>query len=80
MPADGEGADGAMHTLALCQIFQVRAMEEKVGMHLSHVSLLDNDDVREHHAPASAPSANAVASDVSRQVVPHVSGASAGDQ
>ncbi|KAK3289276.1 hypothetical protein CYMTET_3286 [Cymbomonas tetramitiformis] len=108
MPADGEGADEAMHTLALCHIFQVatddeseafaaaaaeygapavlaggesdgidvsaygfavsdsgsgvmselesltgqvRVMEEKVGMHLSQVSLLDNADMREHPAP-----------------------------
>ncbi|KAK3239614.1 hypothetical protein CYMTET_50469 [Cymbomonas tetramitiformis] len=56
---------------------QVRAMEEKVGMHLPHVSLLDSDDVREHPAPVNAPSANAVASDVPQQVVPHVGGASA---
>ncbi|KAK3283625.1 hypothetical protein CYMTET_8711 [Cymbomonas tetramitiformis] len=34
---------------------QVRAMEEKVGMHLSHISLLDNDDVREHPAPVVRP-------------------------
>ncbi|KAK3284432.1 hypothetical protein CYMTET_7933 [Cymbomonas tetramitiformis] len=54
-------------------------MEEKVGMHLSHVSLLDNDDVREHPAPVSAPSAaNVVASGAPRQVVPHVGGASVG--
>ncbi|KAK3264129.1 hypothetical protein CYMTET_27105, partial [Cymbomonas tetramitiformis] len=52
MPADGEGSDETMHTLALCHIFQVRAMEEKVGMHLSHVSLLDNVDVPYHyHVP-----------------------------
>ncbi|KAK3235067.1 hypothetical protein CYMTET_54709 [Cymbomonas tetramitiformis] len=113
MPADGEGADEAMHTLALCQIFQVaaddgseafaaavaeygapavlaggesdgidvsayglavsddsgsgvmselenltgqvRAMWAKVGVHLSHVSLLGNDDVREHPAPVVRP-------------------------
>ncbi|KAK3267566.1 hypothetical protein CYMTET_23887 [Cymbomonas tetramitiformis] len=57
---------------------QVRAMEEKVGMHLSHVSLLEDDDVHEHPAPVGAPSANAVASGAPRQVVPHGGGASAG--
>ncbi|KAK3273132.1 hypothetical protein CYMTET_18612 [Cymbomonas tetramitiformis] len=49
----------------------VRAMEEKVGKHLSHVSLLDNGDVREHPAPVSAPSANAVTSDVPRLHAAH---------
>ncbi|KAK3271286.1 hypothetical protein CYMTET_20355 [Cymbomonas tetramitiformis] len=137
MPAGGEGADEAMRTLALCQIFQVaaddgsdafaaavaeygapavlaggksddidvsaygftvdgsssgvmpselealtgqvRAMEERVGVHLSQVSLVENEDVIEHRAPVDAPcSANAVTSDVPRQVVPPAGDASAG--
>ncbi|KAK3284007.1 hypothetical protein CYMTET_8323 [Cymbomonas tetramitiformis] len=135
MPADGEGADEAMRTLALCQIFQVvaddgldafaaavaeygapavlaggesdeidvsaygfavpdsgtgvlselealtgqvRAMEEKLSVHLSQVSLVGSEDVLEHRAPVGAPSANAVASDVPRQVVPRGGGTSAG--
>ncbi|KAK3242709.1 hypothetical protein CYMTET_47613 [Cymbomonas tetramitiformis] len=57
---------------------QVRAMEENVGVHISQFSLAEDEDVREHHAPVGAPSANAVASDVPRQVVPHGGGASAG--
>ncbi|KAK3288377.1 hypothetical protein CYMTET_4131 [Cymbomonas tetramitiformis] len=134
MLADGEGADEAIHTMALCQIFQVaaddgseastaavavygapavlaggesdgidvsaygfavsdsgsgvmsdlesltgqvRAMEEKVGVHLSHFSLQEDEDVREH-APVGVPSANAMARDAPRQVVPHGGGASAG--
>ncbi|KAK3245684.1 hypothetical protein CYMTET_44763 [Cymbomonas tetramitiformis] len=55
MPADGEEADEAMRTLALCQIFQVRAMEEKVGVHLSQFSLAGDEDVREHRTPVGAP-------------------------
>ncbi|KAK3253569.1 hypothetical protein CYMTET_37184 [Cymbomonas tetramitiformis] len=47
---------------------QVRAMEERVGVHLSQVSLVESADVIEHRAPVGAPSANAVASGV-----PHVS-------
>ncbi|KAK3273741.1 hypothetical protein CYMTET_18033 [Cymbomonas tetramitiformis] len=107
MPADGEGADEAMRTLALCQIFrvaaddgadafaaavadgvlseleavtgQVRAMEERVGVHLSQVSLVvEGEDVIGHRAPVGAPSANAVASGVPQQVVPPAGGASAG--
>ncbi|KAK3275053.1 hypothetical protein CYMTET_16803 [Cymbomonas tetramitiformis] len=135
MPADGEGADEVMRTLALCQIFQVaaddgsdafaaavaeygapavlasgesddinvsaygftvagsgsgvlselealtgqvRAMEERVGVHLSQVSLVENAGVIEHRAPVDAPSANAVASGVPQQVVPPAGGASAG--
>ncbi|KAK3285442.1 hypothetical protein CYMTET_6956 [Cymbomonas tetramitiformis] len=136
MPAGGESADEAMHTLALCHIFQVaaddgseafavtvaeygapavlaggesdgidvpaygvaisdsgsgvltelesltshvRAMEDKVGMHLSQVSLLDNGDMGAHHAPVSGLSAKgAVASDAPQQVVPHMGGASVG--
>ncbi|KAK3232763.1 hypothetical protein CYMTET_56902 [Cymbomonas tetramitiformis] len=135
MPADAQGADEDMRTLALCQIFQVaaddgsdafaaavaeygapavlaggesdgidvsaygfavtdsssgvlselealtgqvRAMEERVGVHLSQVSLVEGEGVIEHRGPADAPSANAVASGVPRQVVPPVGGASAG--
>ncbi|KAK3252794.1 hypothetical protein CYMTET_37928 [Cymbomonas tetramitiformis] len=61
---------------------QVRVMEERVGVHLSQVSLVGGEDVLEHRAPVGAPSANAVASDVPRQVVPHGGGigsASGGD-
>ncbi|KAK3271338.1 hypothetical protein CYMTET_20307 [Cymbomonas tetramitiformis] len=136
VPISDEGADEAMRTLALCQIFQVaaddgseafaaavaeygapavlaggesdeidvsaygftvpdsgsggvlselealtgqvRAMEEKVRVHLSQVSLVESEDVLQHRAPVGAPSANAVASDVPRQVVPRGGGASAG--
>ncbi|KAK3242479.1 hypothetical protein CYMTET_47823 [Cymbomonas tetramitiformis] len=35
---------------------QVKAMEAKVGVHLSQVSLLDNDDMGAHHAPHYVPS------------------------
>ncbi|KAK3242937.1 hypothetical protein CYMTET_47391 [Cymbomonas tetramitiformis] len=57
---------------------QVRAMEERIGVHLSQVSFVKGEDVLEHRAPVGAPSANAVASDVPQQVVPPASGASAG--
>ncbi|KAK3258045.1 hypothetical protein CYMTET_32893 [Cymbomonas tetramitiformis] len=124
IPADGEGAAEAMHTLALCQIFQVaaddgaeafaaavaeyaalavlaggesegidvsaygfavsnsgsgvlaeletltgqvKAMEEKVGVHPSHVSLVDDGDVDAHRTPVSALSAaGAMAGDAPR--------------
>ncbi|KAK3285018.1 hypothetical protein CYMTET_7361 [Cymbomonas tetramitiformis] len=57
---------------------QVRAMEDKVGVHLSQVSLLDNDDMGEHHVTVSALSArSAVTSDAPQQVVPRMGGASA---
>ncbi|KAK3279170.1 hypothetical protein CYMTET_12933 [Cymbomonas tetramitiformis] len=135
MPADAQGADEDMRTLALCQIFQVaaddgsdafaaavaeygapavlaggesdaidvsaygfavtdssngvlselealtgqvRAMEERVGVHLSQVSLVEGEDVIEHCDPTGAPSANAVASGVPQQVMPPGGGASAG--
>ncbi|KAK3287256.1 hypothetical protein CYMTET_5218 [Cymbomonas tetramitiformis] len=59
---------------------QVKAMEAKVGVHLSQVSLLGDDDVGAHRAPVSALSAkSAVTSDAPQhQVVPHMGGSSAG--
>ncbi|KAK3235054.1 hypothetical protein CYMTET_54726 [Cymbomonas tetramitiformis] len=74
VPDSGSGVLSALEGLTS----QVRAMEEKVGVHLSQISLAEDGDVLEHHAPVGAPSANAVASEVPRQVVPHGGGASAG--
>ncbi|KAK3285960.1 hypothetical protein CYMTET_6455 [Cymbomonas tetramitiformis] len=54
---------------------QVRAMEERVCVHLSQVSLVEGEGVIEHCDPAGAPSANAVASGVPQQVVPPGGGA-----
>ncbi|KAK3275176.1 hypothetical protein CYMTET_16680, partial [Cymbomonas tetramitiformis] len=80
MAADGEGADEAMRTLALCQIFQVAADDGSdafaaavlaeygapavlaggesndidVSAYDFTVSLVENEDVIEHRAPADA--------------------------
>ncbi|KAK3268003.1 hypothetical protein CYMTET_23470 [Cymbomonas tetramitiformis] len=57
----------------------VKAMEVKVGVHLSQVSLLGDDDVGAYHAPVSALSAkSAMTGDAPQQVVPHMGGASVG--
>ncbi|KAK3286939.1 hypothetical protein CYMTET_5531 [Cymbomonas tetramitiformis] len=57
---------------------QVKVMEEKVGFHLAHASLVE-DDLPERCGPASALSASgAMASGMLRQVVPHMGGAPVG--
>ncbi|KAK3245369.1 hypothetical protein CYMTET_45058, partial [Cymbomonas tetramitiformis] len=73
----GPSIAGAAYSGVDERVIEVKAMEEKVGMHLSQFSLLEDDGVREHHAPVGAPSANAVTSDAPRQVVPRGGGASA---
>ncbi|KAK3243871.1 hypothetical protein CYMTET_46494 [Cymbomonas tetramitiformis] len=58
---------------------QVKAMEEKVGVHLSQVSLVGDEDAHAVHAPASALYAGSAMGDIlPRQAVPHEGGASAG--
>ncbi|KAK3240926.1 hypothetical protein CYMTET_49270 [Cymbomonas tetramitiformis] len=74
VPDSGSGVLSELEALT----GQVRAMEERAGVHLSQVSLAEDEDVLEHRAPVGAPSANAVASDVPRRVVPRGGGASAG--